>query len=113
MSIPKRILAPVSNGDFGGGKENIHVRLEHGLLDPAQILELSVHSSHDQRRRRATANLSKHMTPSPPSFLGQQTVFQLTLHFALVVVSFADKSKALLILLMNLKVPGGTTSGVR
>jgi hypothetical protein len=59
------------------------------------------------------ANLSKFMTPSPPSFLGRHTVSQLTLHLAPVVVSLADKRKVLVILLMNLVVPGGRTRGVR
>jgi hypothetical protein len=39
--------------------------------------------------------------------VGRQTIFQLTLHFAQVVVSLAYQRKTLSILLMNLMVSGG------
>jgi hypothetical protein len=39
------------------------------------------------------ANLSKFITPKPRHFLGWHIVSQLTLHLALVAVSFADQRK--------------------
>jgi hypothetical protein len=57
-------------------------------------------------------NLSKSFTPSPTSLEGRQTISQLTMHFAPVVVSFAGHKKARWSLLMNLIVSDGMTSGV-
>jgi hypothetical protein len=81
--------------------------LQHGFPDPTQIFSGSFHSSQGQRSLRAVANFSKCSTPRPPYFLGRHTTSQLTLHFAPVVESLADQRKALSILFMKFKVPGG------
>jgi hypothetical protein len=55
--------------------------VEHGLLEPTQILSESFHSSHGHQSLRALANLSILRIPSPPKLLGVAHLLTIDLTF--------------------------------
>jgi hypothetical protein len=104
-SLPKGSFVTVPNFYLCGGVKDFHVL--HGAWvtganpNPRRIFLLEPRPTKTESR----GELIQMHHPRPPSLFERHTVCQLTLHFALVVVSFTDQRKARSILLMNCNVP--------
>jgi hypothetical protein len=105
---PKRRLLPITNGDGGIRIEYAHVFLgtRVAMTDPKKI-GVRTFEPRPTKAKRRSAFVQVFYPKAAKLRVGRQTIFQLTLHFAPVVVSLADQRKTLSILLMNLMVSGG------
>jgi hypothetical protein len=105
---PKRRLLPITNRDGGSRIEYAHVFLgaRVAMTNPKKIRVRTFEPRPTKAKSRSTF-VQVFYPKTAKLRVGQQTISQLTLHFALVVVSLADQRKILSILLMNLMVLGG------
>jgi hypothetical protein len=94
----KRAFSPLPIVTFVDASKSSRSRTLQGNSAPAQGLESSTQSCHNQRRRRALPNFSKSDIPSLPRSLGLNTVGQLTKQCPLFAFSSPFQRNDLLIL---------------